>query len=57
MFCQLEFQRKKWQTIIKCYTAENETETAVRFSEMGYLENGKITNVPLYLAFAAKRLM
>lgn len=41
----------------KRYIAEREPETAVRFSEMGYLKNGKITNVPLYLASAVKKLL
>ena len=41
----------------KRYIAEKEPETAVRFSEMRYLKNGMITNAPLYLASAAKRLL
>lgn len=41
----------------KKYIAEKKPQTAVRFSEMGYLKNGMITNVPLYLASAAKRIL
>lgn len=42
---------------LKKYIAEKKPQTAVRFSEMGYLKNGMITNVPLYLASAAKRIL
>ena len=41
----------------KKYIAEKAPDTAVRFSEMGYLKNGAITNLPLYLASAAKRVL
>lgn len=41
----------------KRYIAEHEPEKAVRFSEMGYLKNGKITNVPLYLAPVTNKLI
>ena len=41
----------------KKYIAEKAPETAVRFSEMGYIKNGAITNLPLYLASAAKGLL
>ncbi len=41
----------------KKYIAEKSPDTAVRFSEMGYMKNGSITNLPLYLASAAKRLL
>ena len=34
----------------KRYIAEKEPEHAIRFSKRGYLQNGKITNLPLYLA-------
>lgn len=40
----------------KKFIAEKQPQIAVRFSEMGYLRNGNITNIPLYLAGAAKRL-
>lgn len=41
----------------KKYIAEADPVSAVRFSEMGYLKNGKITNVPLYLAASLKRVL
>lgn len=41
----------------KKYIAEKSPDTAVRFSEMGYRKNGAITNLPLYLASAARRML
>ena len=41
----------------KKYIAEKAPDTAVRFSEMGYMKNGAITNLPLYLASAARRVL
>lgn len=41
----------------KKYIAEVKPVSAVRFSEMGYLKNGMITNVPLYLAADLKRVL
>ena len=41
----------------KKYLAEKSPDTAVRFSEMGYMKNGAITNLPLYLASAARRVL
>ena len=41
----------------KKYIAEKAPATAVRFSEMGYKKNGAITNLPRYLASAAKRML
>ena len=41
----------------KKYITEKDPETAVRFSEMGYVKNGKITNIPLYLAGKLKKLI
>lgn len=41
----------------KKYISERDPETAVRFSEMGYVKNGKITNIPLYLAGKLKKLI
>lgn len=41
----------------KKYIAEKSPETAARFSEMGYMKNGAITNLPLYLASAARRVL
>ena len=34
----------------KQFIAQEAPHTAIRFSEMGYLKNGAITNIPLYLA-------
>lgn len=41
----------------KKYIAEKSPDIAVRFSEMGYMKNGAITNLPLYLASAARRVL
>jgi hypothetical protein len=41
----------------KRYILENNPATAVRFSERNYVKNGDITNIPLYLAGALKRLI
>lgn len=41
----------------KRFIAEREPQTAVRFSEMGYLKNGKITNVPLYLTSKVRKIL
>ena len=41
----------------KKYIAEKSPETALRFSELGYVKNGAITNLPLYLAGAARKLI
>lgn len=41
----------------KKYIAEKSPDTAIRFSELGYMKNGAITNLPLYLASAARRLL
>ena len=49
--------KSKSAPTFKKYISEKEPQTAVRFSEMGYLKNGMITNVPLYLASAAKRIL
>lgn len=40
----------------KNYISAKEPETAIRFSEMGYLKNGKITNFPLYMANLTRKL-
>ncbi|MCF0237506.1 MAG: ATP-binding protein [Sphaerochaetaceae bacterium] len=40
----------------KKYVNENNPNTAIRFSEMGYLKNGLITNIPLYLTNKALAL-
>lgn len=39
----------------KKYISEKKPKTAVRFSERGYLKNGMITNIPLYLAGDIKK--
>ena len=41
----------------KKYIAEKAPAAALRFSEMGYRKDGAITNLPLYLAGAARRLL
>ena len=41
----------------KRYITEKAPDTAVRFSEMGYLKNGTITNLPLYLAGRTRELI
>lgn len=47
----------KSASTFKKYISEKQPDIAVRFSEMGYLKNGMITNLPLYLACAAKKLL
>lgn len=49
--------KNKSTPTFKKYVAEKEPQIAVRFSEMGYLKNGVITNIPLYLASAVKRIL
>lgn len=41
----------------KRYIAEKQPLHAIRFSKMGYLKNGMITNMPLYLASKARELL
>ena len=41
----------------KRYIADHKPERAVRFSKRGYLKNGMITNIPLYLARKTKDLI
>lgn len=41
----------------KRFIAEKAPETAVRFSEMGYVNDGAITNLPLYLASAVRNVL
>lgn len=41
----------------KHYIDQASPEYAIRFSQRGYLTNGKITNVPLYLVRKLNRLM
>jgi predicted AAA+ superfamily ATPase len=41
----------------KRYLTENSTFCAIRFSKRGYLKNGLITNIPLYLATKTKELI
>ena len=69
---EIDFLLQRGQTIIpvevkggedksaptfKKYIAEKSPETALRFSELGYVKNGAITNLPLYLAGAARKLI
>lgn len=41
----------------KKYISEISPSTAIRFSEMGYMKNGSITNIPLFLASKTKSLV
>ena len=41
----------------KKYIAEKSPDTALRFSEMGYMKNGTITNLPLYSASRTRKLL
>ena len=41
----------------KRFIAENNPEVAIRYSKLGYLKNGAITNIPLYLARKTKKLI
>lgn len=41
----------------KRYTTEKQPEYAIRFSKRGYLKNGLITNMPLYLARKMRQLL
>ena len=41
----------------KKYISERRPNEAIRLSERGYLKNGEITNVPLYLARRIKELV
>ena len=41
----------------KRYIAEKQPLHAIRFSKMGYLKNGMITNMPLYLASKTRELL
>lgn len=41
----------------KRYIADHQPEYALRFSTQGYLKNGAITNLPLYLAGKVKELL
>lgn len=41
----------------KKYVSENEPKHAIRFSKRGYLKNGMITNIPLYLARKTRLLL
>ena len=41
---------QKKSSSFKRYITENNPHTAIRFSEMNYVKDGLITNIPLYLA-------
>ncbi|MEA4890111.1 MAG: DUF4143 domain-containing protein [Clostridiaceae bacterium] len=41
----------------KNYIARRQPDHAIRFSKRGYLKNGMITNIPLYLARKTKDLL
>ena len=42
--------KEKNAASFKKFIAKNNPEIAIRFSEMGYVKDGAVTNVPLYLA-------
>lgn len=48
--CEVKAGRDKSASTFKKFIQEKHPEIALRFSQMGYLKNGEITNVPLYLA-------
>lgn len=48
--CEVKAGRDKSAATFKKYIQERHPETALRFSQMVYLKNGEITNIPLYLA-------
>jgi predicted AAA+ superfamily ATPase len=41
----------------KRYIEKNNPKTAIRFSSNGYVKDGKITNIPLYLASKTNSLL
>ena len=41
----------------KAYIKHQEPKTALRFSKRGYVKDGSITNLPLYLAGMTKELI
>ena len=47
----------KSATTFKKYIKEKNPDIAIRFSEMNYVTDGKITNIPLYLANAIDRFI
>ena len=47
----------KSATTFKKYIKENNPDFTIRFSEMNYVTDGKITNIPLYLASAIDRFI
>ncbi len=47
----------KSATTFKKYIKEKNPDIAIRFSEMNYVTDGKITNIPLYLANALDRFI
>ena len=47
----------KSATTFKKYIKENNPDFAIRFSEMNYVTDGKITNIPLYLVNALDRFI
>ena len=47
----------KSATTFKKYIKKNNPDLAIRFSEMNYVTDGKITNIPLYLASAIDRFI
>jgi len=41
----------------KSYIRDKEPQTAIRYSKRGYVRNGSITNIPLYLVGMTKKLI
>lgn len=41
----------------KRYIAENDPKAAIRFSKRGYIQNGRLINLPLYLAGKTRELL
>ena len=48
---------EKSATSFKLYIKHRQPETAIRFSKRGYVMDGKIINLPLYLAGMIKKLI
>jgi Holliday junction resolvase-like predicted endonuclease len=47
----------KSATSFKSYIKKHNPQTAIRFSKLGYRTDGKITNLPLYLARKTNELV
>ena len=49
--------KEKGASSFKRFVTQREPENAIRFSQMGYVKEGKFTNMPLYLASRMKELL